>query len=98
MKTTKAVKKSRKAVNWKQLISLIESGMSAVAVAAKMGRTTPGKDPGHSIRALASRARTLGYKVDGKTVKLKVKRFGQVKKAKTIKKAVAIKKMVASEA
>jgi hypothetical protein len=101
-KTTKknaANKKQNRAVDWQMLISLIESGMSAVDVAKKMGRTVPGNDPGHSIRALASRARTQGYRVNGKLLKLKVARFGVVKATKktAAKKNVVVMKKAAKK-
>jgi hypothetical protein len=92
MKTKKAAakKSTRKAIPYTRIAKLIEEGWGAVDIATKLDRLTAGADPGHSIRAIISRMRTVGYKnSEGKVVKLKVKRVGIVKPVKkgAVKKA-----------
>jgi hypothetical protein len=93
MKSTK--KNNRKAIPYQQIAKLAEEGFGALEIAKKTNRLIKGDDPAHSIRAILSKMRTVGYKnKDGKVVKLKIKRVGfepkPVKKA-TVKKTVAPK-------
>lgn len=69
---------TRRSIPYQQIATLVAQNMSAVEIAKKLKRTTKGSDPGHSIRAIVSRMRTVGFKnADGKTIKLKIKRVGQ---------------------
>lgn len=73
---------TRRSIPYQQIATLVQANMSAVDIAKKLKRVTKGADPGHSIRAIISRMRTVGYNVNGKTIKLRVKRVGQVKTRK----------------
>ena len=73
MKTKSVSKKqTRTAIPYEKIAAMVQKNMSAVEIAQKLNRVTAGSDPGHSIRAIISKMRTAGYKVNGKTVKLKV--------------------------
>jgi ribulose bisphosphate carboxylase small subunit len=93
-KAKKATKSTRKAIPYVTIHKLAEQGFGALEIAKKTNRVIPGKDGAHSIRAILSRMRSVGYKLNGKTVKLKVKRVGfdpkPVRKA-TVKKTVVQK-------
>lgn len=91
MKTKKAAKKStRKAIPYVTIHKLAKQGFGAMEIAKKTDRLIKGDDPAHSIRAILSKMRTVGYKLNGKIVKLKVKRVGF--EVKPVKKVVSIKK------
>lgn len=91
MKTKKA---TRRAIPYVTIHKLAEQGFGALEIAKKTNRLIKGDDPAHSIRAILSKMRTVGYKLNGKVVKLKIARVGfepkPVKKA-TGKKTVAPK-------
>lgn len=74
-------KATRRAIPYQQIARLVAQNLGAVEIAKKLNRVTKGSDPGHSVRAIVSRMRTVGYRVNGKTVKLKVARVGQAGKA-----------------
>lgn len=91
----KAAKKKavgRRAIPYSQIEAMAKAGKSALEIAEKLDRTTKGADPSHSIRAILSRMRTVGWHdSEGKLRKLKVERVGQPKKKsekKSTKKAV----------
>ena len=76
----KATKSTRREIPYVTIHKLADEGLGALEIAKKTNRLIEGSDPAHSIRAILSRMRTVGYKLNGKTVKLRVKRVGQVRK------------------
>lgn len=86
--TTRKKGVDRKAVPYSQIEVMAKAGKSALEIAQKLGRTTKGADPSHSIRAILSRMRTVGWRDDqGKLRKLTVKRVGGQEKQKGVEKA-----------
>lgn len=87
----KATKSTRNAIPYTTIHKLAEQGLGAMEIAKKTNRLIKGDDPAHSIRAILSKMRTAGYKLNGKIVKLKIARVGfepkPVRKA-TVKKTV----------
>ena len=84
---TKKQGAGRKPVPYSQIEAMAKAGKSALEIAQKLGRTTKGNDPSHSIRAILSRMRSVGWRDDqGKLRKLTVDRVGQPKQ-KVVKKA-----------
>jgi hypothetical protein len=82
MKTKKSVKRS---IPYEKIAQLAAQGFGALEIGKKTNRLIKGDDPAHSIRAILSKMRTSGYKVDGKVVKLKIKRVGfEPKPTKTV--------------
>lgn len=86
--TAKKKAAGRKSIPYGQIEVMAKAGKSALEIAQKLGRTTKGTDPSHSIRAILSRMRTAGWRDDqGKLRKLAVERVGSQPKKKAVKKA-----------
>lgn len=80
MATKKAKTTKRNKIDWKLFFKLIQAGTSNEKIAERMGVRidTKSADPYKPIRAMKSRAKTVGINIDGQLTKLRV---GKVKNA-----------------
>src|SRR3954465_5932503 len=75
---TKAKKSARKAarnpINWTKLFTLVRKGLSNAEIAKAMGVKLDPKSPDSlkPVRAMVSRAKTVGVRIDGKMCRLHV--------------------------
>lgn len=73
--------KKRSNIDWKTFFSLVQHGHNNAHIANKLGIHIDKKsaDPYKPIRAMKSRAKTVGVTINGETVKLKMSKAAKQK-------------------
>lgn len=95
---TKATTRNR--IDWAKFFKLCQDGLTNQEVADRMGYTLDknSDDPLKPIRAMRSRAQTVGVRIEGKLQKLHAPRSGSVEKKAKAKAAKPAKKPKAAKA
>ena len=90
---TKTKKATRKHIDWQKFFTLVQNGTSHEDIAKKMGIKLDPKspDPLKPIRALKSRAKTMGARINGEIRKLRVPKHKETPKPKAESKKVKAK-------
>jgi hypothetical protein len=80
-------KQTRRSIDWKKFFKLCQNGLTNAELAEAMGYKLDksSEDALKPIRAMRSRAQTVGIRIDGKLTKLRAPKSGTKKPAKVAK-------------